>query len=485
MAEARRGLDLKQSQSPLADLVRRTSSRRIKRRQSQSQSHLQNDERSLSINTPHSPLLHTHFARDSTATASSFDDNSYLDTSVRSSDYGYRCEDEDESNVFWDKPDATFHNLNSENVANIQHLFDASSQQEQDPWQVKGVPPSSPSVFISLHDPPMNNRVNSATIRDGPIVKPVTNFSRPTRESGQPEHAGAVGERVTPQLPPDMREQKLKVLERNGRRYMTGSSAETMKAQSPLSQTTTAIQNGTSPGSPGMTSVVKTFKLNVTLILKMTGWSESTQLQVGGRSSPSTRKLYLQLPPIISSNVNLHPQSRSTEGDIRTVSPVSLYTTTYYESESPSPSGNRPQAPTRPSSGTAEVERPQKSPMSLKSLNVFSPRSPEAQRTPQEYLQLGIQHHEANRLRESARCFERSANEEGGCGVGMLMYGLTLRHGWGCAKNEKAGFKWLRKAAEHAVEDLEKVRMNGDMDVRVIKASLNVLYLIYIYIDWI
>jgi TPR repeat protein len=53
----------------------------------------------------------------------------------------------------------------------------------------------------------------------------------------------------------------------------------------------------------------------------------------------------------------------------------------------------------------------------------------------------------------------------------MLMYGLTLRHGWGCPKNEKAGFKWLRKAAEHAVENLERVRMNGDMDVKVIEAS--------------
>jgi hypothetical protein len=54
----------------------------------------------------------------------------------------------------------------------------------------------------------------------------------------------------------------------------------------------------------------------------------------------------------------------------------------------------------------------------------------------------------------------------------MLMYGLTLRHGWGCAKNEKAGFKWLRKAAERAVENLEKVRMNGDIDVRVIEVRM-------------
>ena len=84
--------------------------------------------------------------------------------------------------------------------------------------------------------------------------------------------------------------------------------------------------------------------------------------------------------------------------------------------------------------------------------------------TPQEYLQQGIQHHEANRLGESARCFERSAIEGGGCGVGMLMYGLTLRHGWGCAKNEKMGFKWLMKAAEHAVGDLERLRTGGGQE---------------------
>lgn len=40
----------------------------------------------------------------------------------------------------------------------------------------------------------------------------------------------------------------------------------------------------------------------------------------------------------------------------------------------------------------------------------------------------------------------------------MLMWGLTLRHGWGCESNERAAFGWLRKAAEAAVEDLERVR---------------------------
>ena len=88
--------------------------------------------------------------------------------------------------------------------------------------------------------------------------------------------------------------------------------------------------------------------------------------------------------------------------------------------------------------------------------------------TPNEYLQLGIKHHEANRLEESALCFERSAKEQGGCGVGMLMYGLTLRHGWGCPRNEKSGFYWLKKAAELALADLEKGKQGVDaMAIRV------------------
>ena len=91
--------------------------------------------------------------------------------------------------------------------------------------------------------------------------------------------------------------------------------------------------------------------------------------------------------------------------------------------------------------------------------NDVSPASPQ---TPDEYLQLGIKHHEANRLEESALCFERSAKEQGGCGVGMLMYGLSLRHGWGCPRNEKNGFHWLKKAAELAVTDLEKGKHGVD-----------------------
>lgn len=43
-------------------------------------------------------------------------------------------------------------------------------------------------------------------------------------------------------------------------------------------------------------------------------------------------------------------------------------------------------------------------------------------------LHLGIDAHERGNLEDSAALFEKSAN--GGCGLGMLMYGLSLRHGW-------------------------------------------------------
>lgn len=44
----------------------------------------------------------------------------------------------------------------------------------------------------------------------------------------------------------------------------------------------------------------------------------------------------------------------------------------------------------------------------------------------------------------------------------MLMWGLALRHGWGVEKSEEKGFKWLKKAAECAVGDLESARKGGE-----------------------
>jgi TPR repeat protein len=44
----------------------------------------------------------------------------------------------------------------------------------------------------------------------------------------------------------------------------------------------------------------------------------------------------------------------------------------------------------------------------------------------------------------------------------MLMWGLSLRHAWGTEKDERAAFGWLRRAADAAVTDLERVKEKGE-----------------------
>ncbi|GJN92423.1 hypothetical protein Rhopal_005453-T1 [Rhodotorula paludigena] len=98
------------------------------------------------------------------------------------------------------------------------------------------------------------------------------------------------------------------------------------------------------------------------------------------------------------------------------------------------------------------------------SLMARTPSGKEVRRdpvTPDDYLQLGIDLHEAGELERAAWCFEQSARRNGGCGAGMLMYGLTLRHGWGCQVNAPLGFRYLQMAAESVVEDLDRVVFGG------------------------
>lgn len=44
--------------------------------------------------------------------------------------------------------------------------------------------------------------------------------------------------------------------------------------------------------------------------------------------------------------------------------------------------------------------------------------------------ELGIDYHEDGQLERATWYFEQAAKKYGGCGAGMLMYGLSLRHGW-------------------------------------------------------
>ena len=38
--------------------------------------------------------------------------------------------------------------------------------------------------------------------------------------------------------------------------------------------------------------------------------------------------------------------------------------------------------------------------------------------------------------------------------LGLFLYGIALRHGWGCKINPKLAVRYLQKAAESAVSDL-------------------------------
>jgi len=137
----------------------------------------------------------------------------------------------------------------------------------------------------------------------------------------------------------------------------------------------------------------------------------------------------------------------------------------YYQLDSPSgsPPSDSLQVPSSPH--TPPPRTP--SPLATTSARKNDLRQPDLA---DQLLQEGIQHHEANRLREAAIAFERSAKTPGGSGVGMLMWGLTLRHGWGCPKDESLGFSWLRRAAEAAVGDLERAR--AGLDVSAVRGEL-------------
>lgn len=132
-----------------------------------------------------------------------------------------------------------------------------------------------------------------------------------------------------------------------------------------------------------------------------------------------------------------------------------------YDGQAISPSSSTQQLSPPIPSPTIAIHPPSPSQDDLQ--EAAAPRDPlKNPQTAQDYLQLGIQHHLANRLNESATCFEKSATIGGGCGMGMLMWGLAQRHGWGCQQSETKGFRWLRKAAELAVGDLERKQTGVD-----------------------
>ncbi|KAG8935113.1 hypothetical protein FRC02_008575 [Tulasnella sp. 418] len=176
---------------------------------------------------------------------------------------------------------------------------------------------------------------------------------------------------------------------------------------------------------------------------------------------------YMPLTPPMTGSSTMDNSIYSNNSDYPQTSPSirSVYSDySYYDPEAirTSPSATPPLT-NKYSSPNLTVDKPKpKSALKKPSSTPNMGAGGQNKLTASDYLQMGITAHENNKLPESASYFELSATLDGGCGFGMLMWGLSLRSGWGVKKDEKMGFKWLRRAAEWAVEDLEgAVKSNG------------------------
>ncbi|CAG8529590.1 16899_t:CDS:2 [Funneliformis mosseae] len=69
-----------------------------------------------------------------------------------------------------------------------------------------------------------------------------------------------------------------------------------------------------------------------------------------------------------------------------------------------------------------------------------------------EFIRQAIQYHEANELEKATYYFKLAADKDSP--LGLFLYGIALRHGWGCKPNPKLAVRFLQKAAESAVHDL-------------------------------
>ncbi|KAJ2900886.1 hypothetical protein IWW38_000261 [Coemansia aciculifera] len=85
------------------------------------------------------------------------------------------------------------------------------------------------------------------------------------------------------------------------------------------------------------------------------------------------------------------------------------------------------------------------------------PKTP--QELGEEYFQKAVSFHEQGDFVSATGYFKRAADKHNP--LGMLFYGLSLRHGWGCQPNENLAFVYLQKAGEQVVPHVK------DMDPAV------------------
>ncbi|KAG0171360.1 hypothetical protein DFQ28_004434 [Apophysomyces sp. BC1034] len=150
-------------------------------------------------------------------------------------------------------------------------------------------------------------------------------------------------------------------------------------------------------------------------------------------------------------------QQQQQQQQCQAATPVSLTPGSIYNGSSPfsTPSPRTPMGLSLPTP-TASVSSPQK-------------KNKEAAGTEIEALvHQGIRFHEAGQLEKATEIFRQAAMRDNP--IAMFLYGVSLRHGWGCKRNEHLAFQYLQKAAEHAVLDLNS--LSSTVNTSVSKGEL-------------
>ncbi|KAM3077448.1 hypothetical protein ACMFMG_006791 [Clarireedia jacksonii] len=87
-----------------------------------------------------------------------------------------------------------------------------------------------------------------------------------------------------------------------------------------------------------------------------------------------------------------------------------------------------------------------------------------ASRNTDEDLQEGIRLHESGQFEEATKIFARLADPNGdNHALSQILYGLALRHGWGCQANPAEAVTYLSAAASNAAAIEELVLRTGSM----------------------
>ncbi|KAF9920853.1 hypothetical protein FBU30_009198 [Linnemannia zychae] len=223
------------------------------------------------------------------------------------------------------------------------------------------------------------------------------------------------------------------------------------------------------PPSPS-TSVPAITTTTITATVRTFG-GRGTSFVFDGDAEDDINLSMAQLMAVNKSTASSHSRPSSTqlsaasEGSSQSQLP-SPYPPSPSSSSSSLSNSNTSAAPTSGTIGTSqEQQRGQdvSNKRGVSQLPTVTSRKPAIPLTPAQQreaeaddnIQRAIELHERNRLEEATYYFLLAAQSENP--LGQLMYGLSLRHGWGCKANPKEAIVYLQRAAEYAMGEMKVI----------------------------